>query len=87
MTGSDPAAKTAISQLVDLMEQCEGLDAEIRFCIQDGYFTVTVWSGWDKPDSQHRAKEIQAQVRALSKQYPLVACYCFDEFSTLLYAL
>lgn len=69
------------------MGKCEKLDAEIRFCASGGYFTVMVWRGWDAPDPQEKASDIQAQVQELAKQYPQVACYCFDQFSTLLYAL
>ena len=80
-------SKTSVVELLELMSECKKLDAEVRFCASGEYFTVMVWRGWDSPDPQDEAKHIQTQVRELVGQYPQVACYCFDKFSTLLYAL
>ena len=83
---SSVSCKPAMTELLELMGECEKLDAEIRLCISGGYFTVMVWRGWDAPDPQNDAKYIQSQIRALAEHYPQVVCYCFDEYSTLLYA-
>ena len=66
----------AMAELLKLMEECSKLDAEIRFCTGNLCFTAMVWQGWDSPDPEGKAKEI-----------PRVACYCFDDHSTLLYAI
>lgn len=77
----------AMHDLLDLMEKCRKLDAEIRFSARNRNFTVMVWQGWDAPDPKNHAKAIQTQVKELAKQYPRVTCYCFDDFSTLLYVV
>lgn len=75
----------AETQLLAMLDECRKLEAEVRFHPQHRCFTVMVWSGWDYPDPYHLAEAVQMKVRALAKQYPFVVCYCFDEFSTLVY--
>lgn len=82
---SSGSCKPAVSELLELMGECEKLDVEIHPCISGGYFTAMVWRGWDVPDPQHHARNIQMRIRALAEHYPQVVCYCFDEYSTLLY--
>lgn len=77
----------AMEELFSLMEECSKLDAEIQLCAGNLCFTAMVWQGWDSPDPEGRAKEIQTQIKELAKHYPRVACYCFDDHSTLLYAI
>ena len=84
---TDHRNAAALEELLSLMVACGKLDAEIRFCAKNLCFTVMVWRGWDSPDPESNAKEIQEQVKELAKQYPGVACYCFDDHSTLLYAI
>lgn len=87
MARADNEKRAALRELMNLMRECQGLDAEIRFSAQHQCFSVTVWRGWDSPDPENQAKEIQTQVKELARQYPRVVCYCFDEFSTLLYVV
>ena len=68
-----------------MVEVCAQMDAEIRVHAQRRYFTVMVWKGWARPDPNHSAEKIQAEIQALSAQYPHVVCYCYDTFSTLVY--
>lgn len=81
------AEKRSEKKLTELLGECQRLGAEIRLCPEHRYFTAMVWRGWDTPDPQNKAKEIQVQIRSLAKQYPHVVCYCFDDFSTLVYAI
>ena len=84
---TDDRKAAAMEELLDLMEACKELDAEIQFNARNLCFTAMVWQGWDSPDPHSKAKEIQMQIKELAKQYPQVACYCFDDYSTLLYAI
>ena len=88
-TGRQTKAETSAAQreLMALMSQCMELDAEVKYCPQYRCFTVMVWRGWDAPDPQSHAKELQMKVKGLSEQYPHVICYCFDEYSTMLYII
>lgn len=78
--------ETKKSQLMALLSRCIHLEAEIRTCAEQGYFTVTVPPPWNI-HTQEEAQRVQQKVREWSKQYPHVVCYCFDSFSTLLYVL
>lgn len=84
---SKPADSQAYCELLALMDRCMELGAEITFRPQYRCFIVMVWRGWDSPDPQNQAKDIQMQVKALAEQYPHVVCYCFDEYSTMLYVV
>ena len=70
------------SQITALYEQCSNLPADVRSCLENGYFTVTVPPPWNM-SNQKVAQEVQES----SMQYTGVVCYCFDSFSTLLYVL
>lgn len=35
------------SQIAALYEQCSGLPADVRSCLENGYFTVTVPPPWN----------------------------------------
>lgn len=74
-------------ELLELMDRCKELDAEVEFHPQSKCVTVMVWRGWDSPDPQDRAKDIQLQIKVLAEQYPHVVCYCFDKYSTMLYVV
>lgn len=66
---------------------CRELGAEIRSFPEERYFTATVWDGWDQADPKEPALAIQRQIKEKTAQYANLVCYCFDPFSTLVYAL
>ena len=73
-------------QIAALLEQCGGLRADVRSCLEKGYFTVIVPPPWNM-SNQKTAQEVQDTIKDWSRQYPDVVCYCFDSYSTLLYVL
>lgn len=77
---------TKKGQLTELLEQCARLNADVRPCMEQGYFTVAVPPPWNI-SAQPAAQEVQEQIKEWAEQYPNVVCYCFDSFSTLLYVL
>ena len=40
------------SQIAALYEQCSGLPADVRSCLENGYFTVTVPPPWNMRQSK-----------------------------------
>lgn len=73
-------------QIAALLEQCSGLRADVRSCLEKGYFTVIVPPPWNM-SNQKTAQEVQDTIKDWSRRYPDVVCYCFDSYSTLLYVL
>lgn len=45
------------SQIAALYEQCSGLPADVRSCLENGYFTVTVPPPWNM-SNQKVAQEV-----------------------------
>lgn len=74
------------NQFSQLLEQCSVMDVELRTNPEHLSIVAAVPPPWD-PDSEAMARQTQAKLNQLSKQYPDVVCYCFDSFSTLLYVL
>ena len=46
------------SQITALYEQCSNLPADVRSCLENGYFTVTVPPPWNM-SNQKTAQEVQ----------------------------
>lgn len=73
-------------QLSVLADMCYELPVIVRCQRDQQSVTVTIPPPWDAA-AEIKALEIQETIKEWSKQYPNVVCYCFDSFSTLLYAL
>lgn len=78
--------ETTCSQLLDLLKRCAQLNTDVRFNMEQRYFTVLFPPPWNY-SRQCEAQAIQEKIKEWSKQYPHVVCYCFDSYSTLLYVL
>lgn len=50
------------SQITALYEQCSNLPADVRSCLENGYFTVTVPPPWNM-SNQKTAQEVQEKSR------------------------
>lgn len=50
------------SQITALYEQCSNLPADVRSCLENGYFTVTVPPPWNM-SNQKTAQEVQDKSR------------------------
>lgn len=70
------------SQITALYEQCSNLPADVRSCLENGYFTVTVPPPWNM-SNQKTAQEVQDKIKEWSRQYTGVVCYCFDSLPLL----
>lgn len=67
------------SQIAALYEQCSGLPADVRSCLENGYFTVTVPPPWNM-SNQKVAQEVQDKIKEWSRQYTGVVCYVEHPF-------
>lgn len=75
-------------QLEELCTVCRELGAEVSYCPEYRSFTAMVWNGWDCwPHDEAPALAVQRQIQRQAAQYPDLVCYCFDPFSTLIYAV
>jgi len=76
-----------LEQLETLCTACQELGAEVRYRPEYGCFTAMVWEGWGWPHNTDAAQAVQQQIQRQTAQYPDLVCYCFDPFSTLVYAV
>lgn len=72
-------------QLESLMAVCERLGAEVRYRPEQAHFTAMIWE--DGASSEGYARSIQTRIQEKTAQYSDLVCYCFDAFSTLVYAV
>lgn len=73
-------------QLSALADMCYELPVFVTFQRDQLSVTVTIPPPWDAA-AEIEALKMQKKIKEWSKQYSDVICYCFDSFSTLLYAL
>ena len=71
-------------QLARMLDVCRGLDADVRYSKADRHINILAW---DDPAHAELARSVQQTLLQQSAQYPNIVCYCFDEFSTLIYAV
>ena len=76
-----------LRQLEQLCAACRALGAEVRYRPEHGCFTAMIWDGWAWPHDEGLAQAVQQQIQRQTAQYPDLVCYCFDPFSTLVYAV
>lgn len=76
-----------LRQLEHLCAAYRELGAEVRYRPEYGCFTAMIWDGWSRPYYEGTAQAIQQQIQRKTAQYPDLVCYCFDPFSTLVYAV
>ena len=74
-------------QLEAMVAACGDVDAEVRYSPLHGHITIMVWEDGNNPENEMRALAIQQKIKQKSAQYPRLVCYCFDPFSTLVYAI
>ena len=75
------------AQLAALCALCRKLGADVRGSPENRYFTATVWDGWDGSAREGPALAIQQKIKEETAQYDGLVCYCFDPYSTLVYAV
>ncbi len=76
---------TREQQLTELSAACRDLGAEVRYCPEYGHFTAMLWEDGKLDEAQ--ARSIQQTIQRSAARYPGLVCYCFDAFSTLVYAI
>ena len=79
--------KDKAAQLEEMLAFCQAQGAEVQYHPLHHYFTAMYWEGWSLPYDEGPALAIQNQIRQATAQYPDLVCYCFDPFSTLIYAV
>lgn len=78
---------TVMQKLTELAEACRTIGADVRCYPAQRYLTATAWNGAGWPHDDGVARAIQQQIQEKTAQYPGLVCYCFDAFSTLVYAV
>ena len=73
--------------LAELSEVCRTLGAEVRYHPEQRYLTAMVWAESVQISNEGAAHMVQQQIQEKTAQYPGLVCYCFDAFSTLVYAV
>jgi hypothetical protein len=76
---------TQEEKLRELSAACCSLGAEVRYHPEHGHFTAMLWEEDEWNEAQ--ARSIQQEIQQLTACYPGLVCYCFDAFSTLVYAV
>ncbi len=76
---------TREQQLAELSAACRELGAEVCQSPEYRHFTAMLWE--DDEWSEAEARSIQQTIQKLANRYPGLVCYCFDAFSTLVYAV
>lgn len=71
-------------QLANMLAVCQTLDADVRYSSRYGHITV---HALDESDGSANAEAIQRLLREQASKYPNIVCYCFDPYSTLIYAI
>lgn len=74
-------------QLEAVLSVCRNLGAEVRYHPEYGHLTAMLWDDWANSCSEEKARNIQNIIKEKTAQYPNLVCYCFDAFSTLVYAV
>lgn len=67
----------------NLADICHAMGADVRYCSERRYLTALVW----EDEGERQARFIQQYIQRRTAQYPDLVCYCFDPFSTLVYAV
>lgn len=76
---------TAKQQLAKMQAVCRSLGAEVSVCPEQRHFTAMLWE--DRGVAERDALSVQEKILKQTAQYPKLVCYCFDPFSTLVYAI
>ena len=71
-------------QFARMLDVCRSLDADVRYSKGDKRINILAW---DDPAHAELARSVQQTLLQQSAQNPNIVCYCFDEFSTLIYAV
>lgn len=74
---------TREQQFQQIYDICHALGADVRYCPEYGHLTVLSWEN----EGEKHALSIQRQIQQQTASYPGLVCYCFDPFSTLVYAI
>ena len=74
-------------RLMELLAVCRGLGAEVSYHPEYRHFTAMIWEDQKPAVSEAAARSIQIEIQQRAAQYPGLVCYCFDPFSTLVYAV
>lgn len=70
-------------QLQKIVDVCHALGADVRYDPKYGHLTALAWEN----EGEERALFIQQQIQWQTAKLPGLVCYCFDPFSTLVYAV
>lgn len=69
--------------LQELAAICRGMGADVRYCPEHRYLTALAW----EEEGERQARSLQQEIQRWTAAHPELVCYCFDTFSTLVYAI
>lgn len=70
-------------QLQSISDVCNALGADVRYHPEYRHLIVLAW----EHEGEQRALFIQRLIQCQAANDPKLVCYCFDPFSTLIYAI
>ena len=70
-------------QLQSISDICNALGADVRYSSEYQRLIVLAW----EHEGEQHALFIQQQIQRQAAKNPRLVCYCFDPFSTLIYAI
>lgn len=69
-------------RIQDISDLCRALGADVRYDSRYRHLVVLAW----EYKGEEQAHFIQKQIQCQASRHPGLVCYCFDPFSTLVYA-
>lgn len=70
-------------QIQSIFDICKALGADVRYDPKYGHLTALAWES----EGEEHSLFIQQQIQWQTAKLPRLVCYCFDPFSTLVYAI
>lgn len=67
----------------NLADICQAMGADVRYCPERRYLTALAW----EDEGERQARSIQQEIQRRTATHPELVCYCFDLFSTMVYAI
>lgn len=69
-------------RIQNISDLCHALGADVRYDPRYQHLVVLAW----EYKGEDQARFVQTQIQRQVLWYPGLVCYCFDPFSTLVYA-
>lgn len=79
--------ETKSDQLKAVLTVCRSMGLDIRYDPGHGNFIAMAWEDGLHSCNEEQARSMQEKIKEQTSRYPNLVCYCFNPFSTLVYAV